>query len=127
MSQNLPRKPQRSSRARNFDFNVFEPLAKWINSKIELEEHLTANFLRKLVFLMFLCTIYIFFQHNFDKLIRNLNNTEQQVKERKAAYISHKSKYLFASKQSEVEKKLEGKGFEKSNDPPIKISAYSTK
>jgi Bacteriodetes cell division protein (FtsL-like) len=120
--QNRTRKRVDNTQTKSRDFNIIDPLAKWINKKVEIDEKLSPTMLRKVFWIMFLITIYIFFQHNFDSLIRKLNTTERAVKEQRASYISYKSKYMFASKQSEVEKKLEGRGFEKNAQPPIKIS-----
>jgi Bacteriodetes cell division protein (FtsL-like) len=121
MSENLPRRKVENPRANLFDFNVIDPLAEWINNKVELDEKLSRHTLRKILWIMLLITLYIFFQHNFDGLIRKLNKTSRDVNEARAAYISYKSKYMFASKQSEVEKKLAGRGFDQNGQPPIKI------
>jgi chromosome condensin MukBEF ATPase and DNA-binding subunit MukB len=123
MPNNRPRRRVETTRRKSFDFNIADPLANWINKKLEIDERLSTATLRKTMWVMFLILVYIFFQHNFDSLIRKLNKTERQVNEQRAAYISFKSSYMFASKQSEVEKKLENRGFEKSKNPPIKISA----
>lgn len=123
MPSNRPRKRVETSRSKYFDFNIVDPLANWINKKVEIDEKLSPTTLRKSIWVMFLILIYIFFQHNFDHLIRKLNKTERQVNEHRAAYISYKSRYMYASKQSEVEKKLENRGFDKSKTPPIKIIA----
>ncbi len=69
----------------------------------------------------FLVIIYIFFQHNFDSLIRRLDKTESEIKEKRAAYISHKSSYMFESKHSQVSKALEERGLNRNIEPPIKI------
>ena len=122
MSQNRPRKGVQNSISKNYNYNFIDPLAKWINQKFELEEKLSSQTLKKLIWVSSLAIVYVYFQHNFDGLIRKLNKTESEVNEQRAAYISYKSNYLFASKQSEVEKKLETKGFVKDENPPIKIS-----
>lgn len=121
MSQNRPRKSVNRSVAKTYNYNIIDPLARWINQKLEIDERLSPSSLRKLIWVSGMVVVYIFFQHNFDGLIRDLNKTYRQVNEERAAYISQKSKYLFASKQSEVEHKLEEGGFEKNETPPIKI------
>ena len=102
-------------------FNVVDALASWINSKVEIEERLSVNVIRQILWIMLLVIIYIFFQHNFEGLIRRLNKTERSVNANRAAYISQKSKYMYASKQSEIEKKLLESGFQVNTNPPIKI------
>ena len=122
MSQNRPRRRVEQSEPNSFSFNIIDPLAKWVNKKLEIDERLSPATLRKVVWIGCLVLVYIFFQHNFDGLIRRLDKAEKQVNEQRAAYISHKSKYLYASKQSEIEKKLVERGFEKNALPPIKIA-----
>lgn len=121
MSQNRPRKSVNRSIAKTYNYNIIDPLARWINQKLEIEERLSPSTLRKLMWVTAMVIVYIFFQHNFDGLIRDLNKTDRQVNEERAAYISQKSKYLYASKQSEVEQKLVEGGFDKNDTPPIKI------
>ncbi|MCP9766643.1 hypothetical protein EGI22_01900 [Lacihabitans sp. LS3-19] len=122
MSQNRSRKRVEPKRSRSFNFNLIEPLSKWVNQKLELDERLSPGTLRKVLWIGLMVTIYIFFQHNFDSLIRKLDRADRQVNEQRASFISHKSRYLYASKQSEIEKKLQDRGFEKNAQAPIKIA-----
>ena len=121
MSQNRPRKRVEPQRSNSFTFNLIDPLAKWVNKKLEIDERLSPSTLRKVLWFGLLVTIYIYFQHNFDGLIRKLDKAEKQLDEKRASFISHKSKYMYASKQSEVEAKLQERGFEKNAQPPIKV------
>lgn len=121
MSQNRPRKRVEPQSSNSFTFNLIDPLAKWVNKKLEIDERLSPSTLRKVLWFGLLVTIYIYFQHNFDGLIRKLDNAEKQLDEKRASFISHKSKYMYASKQSEVESKLQERGFEKNAQPPIKV------
>ncbi len=122
MSQNRPRRRVEQDSSKSFSFNLIDPMAKWVNRKLEIDERLSPTTLRKVLWVGLLVTIYIYFQHNFDGLIRKLDRAEKLLNEQRASFISHKSKYLFASKQSEVERKLEKRGFEKNAQPPIKIA-----
>ena len=122
MSQNRPRRRVEQESSKSFSFNLIDPMAKWVNRKLEIDERLSPTTLRKVLWVGLLVTIYIYFQHNFDGLIRKLDRAEKLLNEQRASYISHKSKYLYASKQSEVERKLEQRGFEKNAQPPIKIA-----
>ena len=105
-------------------FNWLQSAADWLTLKLGLEQRLTASILAKVIWVGFLTVIYIFFQHNFDKLIRKTDNAAKAVEEKRATYINHKAKYLYASKQSEVEKKLDGRGFT-NKQSPIKISVQN--
>ncbi len=95
--------------------------ANWLTLKLGLEKRLTATTLAKILWVGALAVVYIYFQHNFDRLIRKTEKAEKSLEEMRAMYISHKATYLFASKQSEIEKKLEGKGFT-NGQSPVKIS-----
>ncbi|MFT5884865.1 MAG: hypothetical protein ACI9IP_001322 [Arcticibacterium sp.] len=97
--------------------NIFD----WIEEKLNITEELPTGMLRKVGFAFFLVIIYIYFQHNFDNLIRRLDKTESEIKEKRAAYISHKSSYMFESKHSQVSKALDSRGLNRNIEPPIKI------
>ncbi|MBK9935855.1 MAG: hypothetical protein IPP05_17360 [Cytophagaceae bacterium] len=123
MPQNSPRKKVVTSQpSRKRKNNITAQVFRWLNQKLEIDEKISMGTFKKVVWLMGLTVIYIFFQHNFDSLIRKLNKADTQLNEQRAAYISHKSKYLYASKQSEVEKKLEIQGFKDNQKPPVKIA-----
>jgi Bacteriodetes cell division protein (FtsL-like) len=113
---------ENASRPASFDFNIVDPLAVWINKRLDLEERMSKSNLRLILWFFGLALVYIFLQHRFDGMIRKLENAEIQLQEARASYILHKSKYLYASKQSELAKKLEEKGFEKNGQPPLKIA-----
>jgi type II secretory pathway component PulM len=95
--------------------------ADWITLKLGLEQRLTPHALSRILWMGFLAVVYIYFQHNFDRLIRDTERAEKILQERRAMFISLKANYLYSSKQSEIEKKLEGKGFT-NGQSPIKIS-----
>jgi Bacteriodetes cell division protein (FtsL-like) len=123
---NTPRRKVEQARptssAQPKSYNIIDPFAIWINKKLEVNEKLSPSTIKKALWFFFLTFVYIFLQHRFDGMIRRLENTETQLQEARASYISYKSKYLFASKQSELEKKLEPMGFEKNGLPPFKIA-----
>ncbi|MCD8539022.1 MAG: hypothetical protein LRY55_04100 [Leadbetterella sp.] len=96
--------------------------ADWITLKLGLEERLTAPALARILWLGVLTVVYIYFQHNFDRLIRDTEKAEKVLAEKRAMYISHKANYLFASKQSEIEKRLEGFT---NGQSPVKISTQT--
>ncbi len=102
--------------------NKIDTVASWINQTLDVNERLSTGMIKKTLWVFFLVFVYIFIQHRFDSLIRKLEKTENQLQEARASYISYKSKYLFASKQSELEKQLEPLGFEKNGHPPFKIA-----
>lgn len=95
--------------------------ADWLTLNLGLEKRLTAPVLAKILWIGLLAIVYIYFQHNFDRLIRKTEQAETLLEQKRAMFISHKSRYLYSSKQSEIEKKLEGRGFTNAQSP-VKIS-----
>ena len=95
--------------------------ADWLTLNLGLEKRLTAPVLAKILWIGLLAIVYIYFQHNFDRLIRKTEQAETLLEQKRAMFISHKSRYLYSSKQSEIEKKLQGRGFTNAQSP-VKIS-----
>lgn len=71
------------------------------------------------VFLGLLAVIYIYNGHYADKLIRNINTTEKQVKELQYEYKSIKSEVMFRSQQSELAKAMQPLGLKELVTSPI--------
>lgn len=120
MNQFRPRSKSKKTSARRQN-GWLTTAANWLTLRLGLEKRLTATTLAKMLWVGVLAFVYIYFQHNFDRLIRKTENAEKTVEERRSVYIYHKAKYLYSSKQSEIEKKLQGRGFT-NQEPPIKIS-----
>lgn len=125
MNQFRRRKSQQAAPAKRRK-SWLSSAADWITLKLGLEQRLTPMALSRILWIGVLAVVYIYFQHNFDRLIRDTEKAEKVLEEKRAMYISHKANYLFASKQSEIEKKLEGKGFTNAQSP-IKISTQTPK
>jgi phage shock protein A len=64
---------------------------------------------------------YIGNSHYADKTIRKIDKLEQEVEDLRADYTTLKSEYMFASKQSEVAKRVKKLGLVESQEPPFKI------
>lgn len=117
MNQFRRRKPIKAIPAKRRN-SWLSSAADWITLKLGLEQRLTPVALSRILWIGALAVVYIYFQHNFDRLIRENAEAGKTLEKRRATYISHKANYLFASKQSEIEKKL--KGFTNAQSP-IKI------
>ena len=119
MSFNVPKgqrkEPLMSRSANKFNFG------EWISDTLNISEELPTSMLKKVGFAFMLVLTYIFFQHNFETLIRDLDKAEREIKEKRAEYISHKSSYMFKSKHSQVSKSLEKRGLLRNIEPPVKI------
>ncbi|MEQ9426216.1 MAG: FtsL-like putative cell division protein [Cyclobacteriaceae bacterium] len=97
----------------------------WIEKTLRLdglvEYGIPLKFMPQLLFLAGLLIFYIGNKHFAEKTIRNISKTESQVEDLRADYTTLKADYMFASKQSEVAKKVAGIGLIESKTPPNKI------
>ncbi len=71
------------------------------------------------LFLTLLAVVYIYNGHYADKTIRNINQTEKEVKELKYEYIAVKSEVMFQSKPSELIKAVEPLGLKELVKSPV--------
>lgn len=72
-------------------------------------------------FLTFLGICYIANGYQAEKLIRQLYNTNNELKELRSEYITTKSELMYISKQSQVAKATEEMGLKELTSPPKKI------
>ena len=96
-----------------------------IGSKIRLdslfEEGLPAEYIPHTLFLTVIGIFYIGNNHWAEKTIRKIDKMQVDVEELRADYTSLKADYMFASKQSEVARKVKKIGLIESYTPPNKI------
>ncbi len=100
-------------------------LFSWLQHKLSLsgvfDEGIPARFIPKILFVTVLLVIYIGNNHYSEKTARKIEQLETQVEELRADYTSMKADYMYASKQSEVAKKVKKLGLEENETPPYKI------
>ena len=104
-------------------------LAKGIFSGIErrlklenyFEEGFPVKYLPKILFVMVIGLIYISNTHYAEKTVRRINNIQAEVEDLRADYTTLKSDLMFASKQSEVAKKVKAFELKESLKPPFKV------
>jgi hypothetical protein len=74
-------------------------------------------------FLVGLGLVYIAIGYAAEDMVRQINRDKAELKEMRSEYITIKSDLMYATKQSELVKLLEAKGFEleESLQPPKKI------
>jgi len=82
---------------------------------------LPVHYLPYFLFFVVLGIFYIGNSHYADKTIRKIDRLEQEVEDLRADYTTLKSEFMFASKQSEVAKRVKKMGLEESEEPPFKI------
>jgi len=108
--------PKRSRKA-----GIFDLLNTWLTNRLELGDELPTETLRRIIWMGILGIFYIYVQHSYEGFIKKIDKARSEMEEKRAAYISQKSKYMFASKQSEIAKKLIDDGLEENITPPTKI------
>ncbi|KAA3643628.1 MAG: hypothetical protein DWP98_13030 [Bacteroidetes bacterium] len=72
-------------------------------------------------FLTFLGICYIANGYQTEKVIRDLYNTNNELKELRSEYITTKSDLMYISKQSQVARATAGFGLKELTSPPKKI------
>jgi hypothetical protein len=74
------------------------------------------------IFLGLLAVIYIYNGHYADKLIRNINSTDKEVKELQYEYKTVKSEVMFRSQQSELAKAVQPLGLKELVSAPVMLA-----
>src|SRR6187551_2027693 len=72
-------------------------------------------------FIAALAIIYIANGHYADKTMRNINNTEKDLKEMEYEFKTVKQEVIFRSKESELAKAVEPLGLKPLTVPPLRI------
>lgn len=96
-----------------------------IENKLKLDslfdEGLPAKYIPHTLFLTAIGIFYIGNNHWAEKTVRKIDKMQIEVEELRADYTSLKADYMFASKQSEVARKVKKIGLIESQTPPNKI------
>ncbi len=96
-----------------------------IENKLKLDslfdDGLPAKYIPHTLFLTVIGIFYIGNNHWAEKTVRKIDKMQIEVEELRADYTSLKADYMFASKQSEVARKVKKIGLVESQTPPNKI------
>lgn len=101
--------------------SIFSRLERAIQVDKIFEEGLPLKYMPHLLFSVTLCIFYIGNSHYAEKTIRNIDKTKKEVRDLRADYTTLKADYMYASKQSEVAKRVKEQGLFESMQPPSKI------
>jgi hypothetical protein len=101
--------------------SVFSGIEKRLKLESFFEEGFPVQYLPKILFVMVLGLIYIGNTHYAEKTVRKINNIQAEVEDLRADYTTLKADLMFASKQSEVAKKIKPYGLKESLTPPTKV------
>jgi hypothetical protein len=100
---------------------IFSGVEKKLKLENYFEEGFPVQHLPKIIFAMALSLFYIGNTHYAEKTVRKINHVQTEVEDLRADYTTMKSDLMFASKQSEVARKVKTLGLEESLKPPYKI------
>jgi len=101
--------------------SMFSGLEKRLKLESYFEEGFPVQYLPKILFIMALGLIYISNTHYAEKTVRRINSIQAEVEDLRADYTTLKADLMFASKQSEVARKVQPLGLKESLTPPYKI------
>ena len=108
--------PQGSGR-----FSLFSGLEKRLKLETYFEEGFPVQYLPKILFVTFLSLIYISNTHYAEKATRQIDRAQTEVEDLRADYTTLKSDVMYASKQSEVARRVREIGLQESLNPPFKV------
>jgi len=98
---------------------------RWLEEKLKLradwEEGLPVTYLPHVLFIAFLCIIYIGNSHYGESSQRKLSKLKIEVDNLRADYTTLKADYMHKRLQSEVAKRVKDLGLEESSVPPYKL------
>jgi len=100
---------------------LFSGIERQLKLENYFEEGFPVQYLPKILFVMMLGLLYISNTHNAEKTVRRIDQLHSDVEDLRADYTTLKSDLMFASKQSEVARKVKSIGLKESLNPPTKI------
>jgi hypothetical protein len=101
--------------------SMFSGLEQKLKLEAYFEEGFPVQYLPKILFVLALGLLYIGNTHHAEKTVRQINNIQAEVEDLRADYTTLKADLMFASKQSEVARKVKAFGLKESLIPPFKI------
>jgi hypothetical protein len=101
--------------------SMFSGLEKRLKLESYFEEGFPVQYLPKILFVMLLSLIYISNTHYAEKTTRQIDRAQTEVEDLRADFTTLKSDVMFASKQSEVARRVKLLGLKESLNPPFKV------
>lgn len=100
---------------------LFSSLEQRLKLEYYFEDGFPVKHLPKVLFVMALGLIYISNTHYAEKTVRRISAMQAEVEDLRADYTTLKADLMFASKQSEVARKVSEMGLKESLKPPYKV------
>jgi hypothetical protein len=101
--------------------SAFSGLEKRLKLESYFDEGFPVQYLPKILFVVFLGLLYISNTHYADKTTRAIEKAQSEVEDLRADFTTLKADVMFASKQSEVARRVKVIGLEESLKPPFKV------
>jgi hypothetical protein len=101
--------------------SIFTLIDKLVKFDAVFENGLPLKYFPNVLYVTAIVILYIGNSHYSDKLIRKIDRIRIEVEDLRADFTTLKADYMFASKQSEVARKVSPIGLQESSVPPIKI------
>jgi hypothetical protein len=117
-----PPKSERAASSSGGGSGLFSVLEKKLKLESYFEEGFPVKYLPKILFVMLLGILYISNTHHAEKTVRAINAIQAEVEDMRADYTTLKSDLMYASKQSEVARRVKEYGLKESLTPPYKVS-----
>ena len=102
---------------------IFSGIERRLKLETYFEEGFPVQYLPKIMFVMVVGLLYISNTHHAEKTVRRIDHVQSEVEDLRADYTTLKSDLMFASKQSEVARKVKVIGLRESLNPPTKVVA----
>ncbi|MBL7875395.1 MAG: hypothetical protein JNL53_07005 [Cyclobacteriaceae bacterium] len=100
---------------------MFSGLEKKLKLESYFEEGFPVQYLPKILFAVLLSLIYISNTHYAEKATRKIDRMQTEVEDLRADYTTLKADIMYASKQSEVARRVKEFGLKESINPPYKL------
>lgn len=101
---------------------IFSGLERRLKLETYFEEGFPVQYLPKIMFVMLIGLLYISNTHYSEKTVRRIDHAQSEVEDLRADYTTLKSDLMYASKQSEVARKVKIIGLKESLNPPTKVA-----
>ncbi len=102
-------------------FNPFAFLERKLAMSGLFGEGIPVRLVPPFLYAAFLALVYIWSNHKTESTIRKINLLQVEVEDLRADVTTLEAEYMYASKQSEVAKKIGPLGIEEIDEPPFKI------
>lgn len=114
--KNTYKLPQREERG-----GLFHLISRFLRMDTSMSEVIHVRFLPQILFLSFLCLLYIGNRHYAEKKVRDISRLQIEVEDLRADYTTLKADFMYESKQSEVAKRAASLGLKESKESPVLI------